>query len=179
MHYNNPNWFNGGDDYPAFQYDNSEQQSNGFDTLGGMDKFLMVMDKVVVPVGNLIPKISDSAAKHREINASQRRNQDLFSVIQQQQDQINQLLLQLQSLQQQQPVQFFTQPQTQPLPMEMYPQQMPYLQFPRYIPQPMYNVQPMFSSQPYNPPLPYNLPPVTSQIPWNEYMTMMFQDDRR
>lgn len=148
---NQENWYTGETDYPSFQFDNLGQQFNGFETLNGIEKFLIIMEKVIVPLGNLIPKLSDSVARHREISNMQQQNQALPSIIQQQQSQM------------QQPMQFQQMTQSLPPPFSVM-QQLPYAQ-PQMCPSPakMYPQQILNPSQMY--PLQQQLPPVS----YNQY----------
>ena len=135
-------WFNGGNEYPSFQFDNS----GGFGAMEKMDQFLVVMDRVIVPFGELFTKFLDSTARHRQISGGQQQNRALLSMAQQQQEQVQQLMQQFQSMQY---------------------QQMPPPQFSMYPPQPPMYSQPMYSP-PYLPPAPHNQRPVMPEIQWSD-----------
>ena len=88
------------DNYTPFAYSEPEQQSNGFDAMNGMDKFITIFDKVIIPLMDKGAKVSDTVARHLERNTVQQQNRELVSVVKQQQEQMQQLQIENQELKQ-------------------------------------------------------------------------------
>jgi len=106
----NSNWYSNDGCYPPFQFDNSEQQSGGFETMSGFDKCINIFDKIIIPLMDKGSKVSDTYARHREINIRQQQNNELLMVVKQQQEQILQLSQYLNAVPPQQTVQYLPQP---------------------------------------------------------------------